>query len=298
MKNKDDLAYLLDIDVNGLDKYKLHAAVNNGSVHPLDVYIKDGKDAGKDGSSWHGWQTYSGGTDRWKGSKYILSFMQMYPEGKTTWLFGGIFEITEGIEKGNPDSYYGIKLTDRGEEYIGRLKINYSRGINSYQLLKPCYEELKLSEILKVPYYQLGKPFNGYENISLDFTELESIIEISREDWRRTLYHIKGVYVIFDKHTGKKYVGSAYGEGGIWNRWCCYVDSLHGNNKELKELFSENEKDMLEIFADSSDYARSNFRFTLIEYWPSKTDDKEIKDREKFWKEALLSRGEFGYNAN
>ena len=104
-----------------------------------------------------------------------------------------------------------------------------------------------------------------------------------------------------DRKTGKKYVGSAYGNNGIWSRWCRYVWSLHGNNKELKALFKENkEEGMLEIFArkDPLEYAMANFRFTLIECWPFKTDDSAIIHRENFWKEALLSRGKYGYNAN
>ena len=103
------------------------------------------------------------------------------------------------------------------------------------------------------------------------------------------------------RKTGKKYVGSAYGNNGIWSRWCCYEQILHGNNKELKALFKENkEQDMLEIVErkDSRDYAMANFRFTLIECWPFKTDDSAIIHRENFWKEALLSRGDYGYNAN
>lgn len=42
------------------------------------------------------------------------------------------------------------------------------------------------------------------------------------------------------------------------------------------------------------DYARQNFRFSLLEYRPMKTDDSDIVARENYWKEALLSRGEFG----
>ncbi len=46
------------------------------------------------------------------------------------------------------------------------------------------------------------------------------------------------------------------------------------------------------------DYARKNFRLTLIECWPFKTDDRMIIARESFWKEALLTRGAYGYNCN
>ena len=296
MSDKDVLAYLLDIDVNKLSEYKFHAAVWNGRTRPLDVYIEDRARVGEVGNNWLSWQTSYSGTNRWT-RKYILSFMRVYPEGKDAWLFGGIFEV---LERPTKKGEYKVKLTDKGKEYVGRLKITYHKDIRaSYPNLETVYEKLEFSEILKAPYS--GVPFKGYENISLDFPELESIVRTNRDDWRTALQNTKGIYVIFDKRTGKKYVGSAYGDNGIWHRWCCYVDSLHGHNKELKALLQRNqEKDMLKMLSkkDYTEYAKKNFRFTLLECWPFKTDDSEIIHRENFWKEALLSRGEFGYNAN
>jgi len=52
------------------------------------------------------------------------------------------------------------------------------------------------------------------------------------------------------------------------------------------------------ISKNGVDYARQNFRFSLLEYRPMKTDDNEIIGRESFWKEVLLTRGQFGYNRN
>ena len=87
---------------------------------------------------------------------------------------------------------------------------------------------------------------------------------------------------------GKKYVGSAYGEHGIWSRWSCYIGTGHGWNDELTQLIS----------VQGYDYAKSNFKISLLEYRPMKTDDKIIIEREGFWKNVLLSRTSFGYNKN
>ncbi len=62
----------------------------------------------------------------------------------------------------------------------------------------------------------------------------------------------------------------------------------HGYNDELTKVI--NKKGL--------DYARENFRLSLLEYRPMKTDDDKIIERENYWKEALLSRGKFGYNNN
>lgn len=44
---------------------------------------------------------------------------------------------------------------------------------------------------------------------------------------------MKGVYVIHDTETGEPYVGSAYGDTGIWQRWSNYALTLHGGNVGL-----------------------------------------------------------------
>ncbi len=56
------------------------------------------------------------------------------------------------------------------------------------------------------------------------------------ESWWAALSEVSGIYLITDKSSGKHYIGSAYGEGGIWSRWCEYSRSGHGNNKELRSL--------------------------------------------------------------
>ena len=141
------------------------------------------------------------------------------------------------------------------------------------------------------PYSYSGPSFVRYEDVSLDFNKLEFIFNHNRDDWRHALYNIQGIYVIFDKKTSKKYVGSAYGENGIWGRWSNYVVTVHGGNKELKKLCAEK--------SEPHQYARENFNFTLLEWFPSnQTTDTYIRERERRWKEILLSRGDFGYNKN
>jgi hypothetical protein len=83
------------------------------------------------------------------------------------------------------------------------------------------------------------------------------------------------------------YVGSAYGESGIWSRWACYIGTGHGWNDELTKLIEQ----------CGFDYARNNLKFSLLEYRAMKTDDQVIIDREQYWKKVLLS-GSYGYNKN
>lgn len=151
--------------------------------------------------------------------------------------------------------------------------------------LENHYSSLLVSQILDKPYS--GEAFCGYENVKHGFSQLEAIFKQNKQDWKAALQNVKGVYLIVDKKNGKMYVGSAYGESGIWSRWSCYIGTGHGWNDELTIL----------IKANGIDYARENFQFSILEYRPMKTDDQVIIDREQYWKKVLLS-GVFGYNKN
>lgn len=69
-------------------------------------------------------------------------------------------------------------------------------------------------------------------NISWD--ELSRVI--TKDTWKTALQYQKGVYLITDSSNGKMYVGSAYDEEMILNRWKSYVKIGNGGNKEFKDL--------------------------------------------------------------
>ena len=81
------------------------------------------------------------------------------------------------------------------------------------------------------------KRFTDCLELLLTYDELKEIIESQYKDWRQVLSAVKGVYLITDTSTGRLYVGSAYGEEGIWGRWSEYVSTGgHGGNVSLQEL--------------------------------------------------------------
>jgi len=94
----------------------------------------------------------------------------------------------------------------------------------------------------------------------------------------------KGIYLISDTNTGKLYVGSAYGEDGIWGRWKSYVSTNgHGNNKTLKELVENN-----------PNYG-NNFQFSIL--IPQTITADEAIRKEPLFKNKLGART-FGLNNN
>ena len=261
------------LNLEDLKTYKLHIATHSKIEHPLDVFVRNEKE-------WKGWNIYKGTKNIWT-RKYIFTLIEYYHE-TNKWLFGGIFEIISRHEQ-----HYELKLHEKYKNLIGRAIIDFHHYFRSrHGNLEKYYDNMTISQILKEKYN--GDYFPGYENINIDFSNLEQIFKNEKKDWKTALENIKGVYVIFDKSNGKKYVGSAYGDSGIWSRWACYIGTGHGWNDELTKLIKEK----------NIDYARKNFRFSLLEYQPMKTDDNTIIARENFWKEVFLSRDKFGYNKN
>ncbi len=211
--------------------------------------------------------------------------INFYPE-KDTWLFGGIYEVVDKKEV-NKSHSYKIKEVEKYADYVGRLKIKLEKPSRGRAFkLENHLDKMMVSEILKQPYS--GEVFPGYDNINHDFSTLIPIFKNEKSDWKTALKNVKGVYVITDKSNGKNYVGSAYGDSGIWSRWNCYIGTAHGDNDELTKLIKK----------EGFEYAIQNFKLSLLEYRSMKTDDKVIINRESYWKEVFLSRGEFGYNLN
>lgn len=212
---------------------------------------------------------------------FIFSLIQFYHE-PDVWLFGGVFRVVQ-----RHADRYEVALTKDGQGFLGRLKLRSPYRERATRVkLENHYANLEVAEILRERYS--GRPFPGFEDIDLSFEELEALVRNSRPDWRAALGSVKGVYLISDTVTGKRYIGSAYGDQGIWSRWCAYAATGHGGNVELRALVRD----------PSLEYCRRSFRFAFLEYRPSATSDDTILAREAFWKRILLTRGELGLNRN
>ena len=253
--------------------FKIHFARWNNENQPLEVWARDRDE-------WQGWQEFRPDRDEFN-RPYIFSLMQFYHE-TDSWLFGGIFSVV-----GRHEDSYEVELTDQGAGFIGRLKLRSSYRSRATRVnFENHYSDLEVLEVLREPYS--GRAFPGFEDIDLSFEELESLVRNERPDWKAALESVKGIYLITDITTGKRYVGSALGDQGIWSRWCDYIASGHGGNKELRALVTD----------PNLEYCRKSFRFALLEYRPSRISDDIIEGRESYWKRILLTRGEQGLNRN
>jgi hypothetical protein len=255
------------------ETYKLHFARWNKQNQPLEVWVRDKRE-------WQGWQEYRPERNDFN-RPFIFSLIQFYHE-VDIWLFGGVFRVVA-----RHADRYEVELTTQGEGFVGRLKLRSDYRERATRVkLENHFADFDVHEILREPYS--GRSFPGFENIDLSFEELETLVRNARPDWQAALSSVKGVYLISDIVTGKRYIGSAYGDQGIWSRWCDYAVSGHGGNVELRALVSD----------PRLDYCRKAFRFALLEARPAPTPDELILEREAFWKRVLFTRGDQGLNRN
>ena len=254
------------------------ATASSDNEEPIDKYIAGTFD------EWQRWQR----KDNVK-RKFVISLISL-PRQKDKWLFAGIHRSRgvklEWREQRNRE-YFHYDLTEERayKEMNGRLVVTFSRpGRASYLLADQWGDRILLSEVY--PERQSIGEFPGFKAINLTKDQLALIIERSPESWRTALSNVAGVYLISDSGTGKFYVGSAYGEGGIWHRWSEYTDNGHGGNVELKKLIAD----------EGLQYA-TNFRYSILEISDLHDSQDNILQRESHWKDILMSRV-YGLNAN
>lgn len=268
--------------LGGLDTgtYKLHCAVKSEQVEPLEVL-------GTDWDEWVGWSRWRGKTNHF--NRDFIFTMARDPKTQSSWLFGGVFEVVGRKPIAHARSY-DLKLRDDIlGGYIKRLVIDFRPPGRLTRLnFETHLDQMTITEIRSTPYE--GEAFPGLDRINHTFGEIRSVVQQNRSDWRLGLESVKGVYVIHDEKTGKPYVGAAYGKVGIWQRLSAYLNNLHGGNSDLKKLVQQKGK-------KAEAYVLENFRFAILEPLLLSADDKLVIDREKHWKEVLMSRT-FGNNAN
>lgn len=178
---------------------------------------------------------------------------------------------------------YDLKKDDSLKQYEGKLIIEWGKAALSWHQ-KGTTEKEVVSLVA-----DSKQEFKGYENIILSYDKLKEVIENPSGDydsWYIALSSVYAIYLIVDTETGKQYVGSAYDkEQGLWGRWSCYVQTLHGNNKLMEETICNYPE------------RYHSFQFSILQILPKTLSPKQVIDIEDLYKRKLLSK-EFGMNAN
>jgi GIY-YIG catalytic domain len=216
------------------------------------------------------------------------------PYYSTTALFLGLWDI-KGCTKASeytkktqlelkkhklPDSWfydgmrYSLKKNNILDDMSERLVIEWGAAT-------VAWVQSKDKEVVELKGKKSIGDFYSFDQVNLDFRNLEMLIQSPDTNftWVKALSSVNGVYLIKDKLSGKLYVGSAYGEQGIYGRWSTYAQNGHGGNKKLKPLDPK------------------KFEFSILEIVPPTSSANEVIQRENRWKEKLGTR-ESGLNDN
>ena len=274
---------LLGIDPADYVDYKLHFAIGRDvKREPYNKYLVDAF------KEWQECQTQKNWT-----RKYIISLI--YYE-KNLWLYGGVYEVLPikptPITNGEWNGWkYETKPLDIQTDLIGRVLFYFKKEFRaSYPTL-----ELKTTKGMAPTDIYVSSIFDkkvaitdflGFDHVNIDHETLRLIVQDNISSWRTALSNVKGIYLIMDEKTGKQYVGSAYGDECIWQRWAEYAKNGHGGNIELKELLSKNGEDY-----------KFNFKYSILEICNMSLGSEYIISRETHWKQVLMTR-EFGLNKN
>ena len=232
-------------------------------------------------TDWSYWGWY-GKTRNFYPNQLVFSFIKI---GYDEWLLISAAKIIDIPA----NSRANVEILERYKALFGRLIIKYHKG-NTYQRyvfkLKNVIDNCIVSQIL--PCMFDGEDFNGYDNVHIEYTLLKSVFDGKiMPTYYKALEKVTGIYCLTDKKTGKLYIGSATGIGGVKQRWGNYLNSQHGGNKKLIELYNK----------QGEKYFIDNFTFTLIEYFGMSYDTEKILERERYWKKVFNSV-DCGYNDN
>lgn len=263
-------------------KIELNMTAGSGAESFMIRWLKTDKakrESGITDCSYWGWY---GKTRNFYPNQLVFSFIKI---GYDEWLLISAAKIIDIPA----NSRANVEILERFKALFGRLIIKYHKG-NTYQRyvfkLKNVIDNCIVSQIL--PCMFDGEDFNGYDNVHIEYTLLKSVFDGKiMPTYYKALEKVTGIYCLTDKKTGKLYIGSATGIGGVKQRWGNYLNSQHGGNKKLIELYNK----------QGEKYFIDNFTFTLIEYFGMSYDTEKILERERYWKKVFNSV-DCGYNDN
>ncbi len=249
------------------DSYKVHLATGD----PLNAFFQ---------GRFKEWQEYQ--TQRNFTKKHIVSLIEIR---KNTWLFVGVYNVLSHKKVSAKHIAYKTELLPYQDDLIGRVVVSHKRnGRPSYIFGTPEGIGFTVSEIL--PKAMTIGEFPGHNKIRVTYEELCLITSQEVPSWYGALSSVSGIYLITDTSNGKLYVGSATGYTGLWQRWCDYASNGHGGNRDLKHVLKENGRGHT-----------SFFQYSILEIADSHSTNKQIRQRETFWKDVLCSKI-YGYNGN
>lgn len=264
-------------------KIEFNMQAGSGGQPFIDIWLKHTEQEKITGTcndcSFWGWY---GKQRNFYPGQVVFSFARMSGD---EWLLISVAKIIDTPA----DTWASVEVIDKFMPFFGRLIIKCKKG-NTFSRyvfnLSKYLSQAVVKEIL--PCIYSGETFEGYDKVHIPYHRLADIFNGRiLPTYYEALKKITGVYCLTDTNTGKLYIGSATGDGGVAQRWGNYLDSKHGGNKKLIELYEQK----------GAEYFEKYFTYTLLEYFVLSYDPFKILEREQYWKRCLDTIKN-GYNDN
>lgn len=216
-------------------------------------------------------------------AEYIIFFIQENETRESRFALtvknNGVINHSKIKDAKKDRTYFDFELIDDFLNLESRVVINwvgqapmqywynngdFSRGINPKQVVK--IDELPCQTT-----------FVTYEEVILDFDDMQYIFKKDDFVWKEKLQAVNCVYAIVEKETGNTYVGVTYNNDGIWGRWKNYAETGHGGDIELKKI--------IKTVDDAN-----RFQWTILETLPKCISQVAAIGRENLYKQKLCSR--------
>ena len=212
---------------------------------------------------------------------YVISFIA---ERNRNAKFVGVWKVLSKHKKNTRGYRYRTNELSGFEDLKKRLIVRWGEGTHSWAQKLHRKGNKEIVELLPSNYVM---DFPGHYNFTLSYGQLSEMVNNpdSNREWQRMLSSMSGVYVLLDKRSGKQYVGSAYGKGGLWARWRKYVKSPSGGNVLLKKLLK------------TQPDRYKQFQFSILRVLEPSAQKNEVIGEEVLAKRKLGSRA-FGLTAN
>jgi hypothetical protein len=213
-------------------------------------------------------------------ARYIISFIaERHKYAK----FVGVWEVISKRKKRKGYQYRTRELSGF-QNLERRLIVLWGDGARSWGQWLHRQGNKEIVELLPSNYVM---DFPGYYNLRLSYEEMRNMVSnpASHREAHRMLSSVSGVYLILDTRSGKQYVGSAYGAGGVWARWRSYSKSPSGGNVLLKKLLKIKPK------------RYRDFQFSILRVLEDGATRDEVIKYEALTKRKLGSKA-FGLNSN
>ena len=193
--------------------------------------------------------------------------------------------VSGKVYKAGEAQWYTIERASKMDEYSGKLVIRWNTLTTDgkEKSLAQSFAQRATHEkpVVKILGERFQVPFPGFRSFHENVSDVPNL----PESWKQSLRSVWGIYLLVCNATGKKYVGSAYNENGLYGRLCDYKSAKQPGHKRL-------------VSHDKTLNGGKGYQCCILDVVTPGVTTSEITTLEGLWKDKLRSREAWGLNDN